>query len=232
MSDVLTQAATKRVLALFGPLAQIELAASRLGRECATPAARELVASVRAAVREIDAGVSDALVWLAPTSATASEQVDLTPTLHDLALRFGPVLAARERVLRVLCDDGRPAIGDPVYVRRIAVCLLRTSASLAGPGGTVTLGVTRDATRVGVETIWRRASDTGAATAGVRQAPHHAGDASSIVEAIERIEAVCASGGGVLEQCDQEDGGQLVVWLSDASESAATRGTEASWSAF
>jgi hypothetical protein len=155
----------------------------------------------------------------------------VTPTLRELALRLGPVLAARERSLRVTLEDGCCAAGDPEFVRRVAVCLVRIAASLAGRGGTLTLGVLRDATRIGVETQWRRVSGVHDTRRAVQQNQPRPNDDSSVAEAIAQAQAVCATGGGALEQVERADAGRLVAWFGEAVLCPVAREREVTWPA-
>ncbi len=219
MSDALRHAAAKRIAGLFGALSRIELAASRLARENLTPSARELLGAVREAASELDEGVNEALLWLTPAVATTRAAGELGPVLRDLAQRFAPVLAARDRTLRPCLDPASRATGDPEFVRRIATRMLRAAAQFAGCGGAITLGIVEGPARSGVEASWTRAG------AGFESRSDRARTSAErdLDGELTEVEAICMAGGCAFERVDGDQSGRLVVWLAARPDSVATR---------
>ncbi len=188
------------VLDMRTPLARAELAASRLLREAATPAARELAAGIGEAVAELDDLIGRALAVLLVRGAPAGS-ADLAGVLAELRQRLGPVLAARGVTWAGAPLESAPVAGPPARVRACCVALLRAAAALAGPGGAFELEPLREAGRPGL-----RLRDAGPAQAdGALRARQLRGLRGQVL----------AQGGGV-ELRDGEGGPEL--WFGAAEE--------------
>ncbi|MFQ5417008.1 MAG: hypothetical protein ACE5FL_08190 [Myxococcota bacterium] len=149
MNDPKTLAAAL-VLELRSPLARVELAVSQLAREANTPVARELVATISAAVAQADRDIDRIIALLVPLSPAPRRCDDLRPVLARLRQRIAPVLEARGTICETRDLDGEPLRGDPVLVERAALALIRAGAALVGAGGRVSLGLAREGSRFGV----------------------------------------------------------------------------------
>jgi signal transduction histidine kinase len=147
MSDLRGPLAAALAVEMRTPLARIELAASQLVREAATPLARELAAGISEAVRDLDALIARSLGLLLPSAAEARHE-PLGPVLEEVQERLHAALLARG----VRLEQGpRPGVrGDPERARRGALLLLRAGAPLVGEGGTLRLGLVADGVRWGL----------------------------------------------------------------------------------
>lgn len=114
-------------------LTRIELAASQLAREAATPAARRLAAGICDAVDELDRAVSETLALLRRADPRSAAREDLRPAFRALAARLGPSLAARGVRVEPQDRGGAPLLGDPRLLRQAAATLLRAGATCCGP---------------------------------------------------------------------------------------------------
>jgi len=125
---------------LRSPLARVELAASQLVRELATPGARALAACISEAVREADGGIERILPLLVP-GVRSFQSAELGTVVARVCERLAPVLDARGTALVA----GRPAAcgarGDPRLFEQAALGLVRAGAILVGPGGRLELGL-------------------------------------------------------------------------------------------
>lgn len=150
------------VLGMRTPLARVELAASQLDRDGATPRARELARCIREAVIEMDRRIETSLRALLP-AAPASVARACGNVLEEVLARVGDVLGARGLRCALRPDPPDPVIGDPDRLRRAALCLLRSAGGVAGSGGTVSIGLEDAPGRYGVSVdISRGGPDAGA----------------------------------------------------------------------
>lgn len=121
--------ALQRVLALEGrnALARVELAASELVQLEASPAARERLAAIRAAVDELD-DVLDKIERLSDPlrDEPSGARSRLTPVWASLVERIAPVLAARGLALTAKGEWADPTLALPVSVlERLLLAFLR-----------------------------------------------------------------------------------------------------------
>lgn len=130
---------------LRGALARVELAASQLGREAATPHARTLLRSISLAVAELDRGLTALTAALARDALPRrADPGPVSPVLASLVERLAPALAARGLRLEATLEVGDASLsGDPQAVRRAALLLLRCVADGLGAGGRLALAAAR-----------------------------------------------------------------------------------------
>ncbi len=138
------------VLGLRGPLARIELLASRLARFAPSPAEREIAEGISAAVAELDGMVGALLGLVAPPAAAADPVGPVGPVLDEVVARVAPALEARGMAWeRDRAGDG--ACAGLTLTRRVAIELLdRVSRDLA-PGAVLRFGARQHA---GGTTLW------------------------------------------------------------------------------
>ena len=132
------------------PLARAELAASRLARDAATPAARGLAAGISEAVREVDQEIVRSLQSLRPVDAAEDSFGDCADVLPALRTRMAPVLCAHDIAWTQAAKATReanelPVLGDRVGLARAAVVMLRAGIDFVGPGGCFVLETCRNA---------------------------------------------------------------------------------------
>ena len=132
------------ILRIRTPLARIELAASRLARDAATPAARDFAIGISQAVREIDDEIGDALGTLRPEPGATVDVGDCGPILTALRARMIPILQAYEIDWRPVESGDQQIGGDRLAFERAAVVMLRAGIALAGRAGTIHLSMVQD----------------------------------------------------------------------------------------
>ena len=130
---------------LRGALARVELAASQLGRDAATPHARALVRSISLAVAELDRGLAALTAALVRDALPRrADAAPVSPVLAEVVARLAPALAARGlRLDAAFGRDDAVLAGDPHVVRRTALLLLRCAADGLGAGGRLVLSAAR-----------------------------------------------------------------------------------------
>jgi len=126
-------------------LARVELAASRLARDAATPAARDLATGISEAVLDIDDEIGEALRTLRSEPDTGNDFEDCSPILAALRERITPILRAHGISWLRLGGEDEVVIADRVAVELAALVMLRTGIAQAGHGGAIQLSLVRDA---------------------------------------------------------------------------------------
>jgi hypothetical protein len=135
---------------LRSSLARVELAASQLGREVQTPAARDLARTISAAVGQADRQLDRIVALLAPQARVGRGVEDARSVLARLRGRIAPVLAARGTACELRAWGREPLRADPVLVERVALALVRIASALAGPEGRLWMALDREGEQVGV----------------------------------------------------------------------------------
>lgn len=139
MTPVPSQPGAALVLGLRGPLARIELLASRLARSATTPAEREIGESISAAVSELDGIIGRVLELFAPPASAADPVAPVGPVLDEVVDRVAPALEARG----LACERDRAGDGTcagTATARRAAIELLDRVCRELAPGSVVRLG--------------------------------------------------------------------------------------------
>jgi hypothetical protein len=175
------------------------LAASRLERENATPAARELAAGIGEAVSDLDSMITQLLTVLVPPTRLEVARERLNAVIPALHKRLGPVLAARG-VRWDLPKTESQIFGDADAVRAAALVVLRAGADFAGRGGWLRLEIQKDEERYGLRL------ECGAA----EEAPTSGCTEASLQALRSRI---YAQGGAIDAECSGVDCA-ADVWLS------------------
>lgn len=204
MSDLSRACAAALSLEMRSPLARIELLASQLAREGATPRARSLACAISEAVGEIDLLIARSLELLAPSAWAPPGEADLRPVLSAVRERLAPALAARG--LRWLDQPSPDAVvGDPSLAREALVNLLREAAARAGNPAELELTLRGDAEGYGFHLRWRSdrvaSCDEGPTDAlrrfaganGATLAWHASSDEGAIELRLPRREAGCSA---------------------------------------
>lgn len=201
-----TQAAV-RIGTALSPLATIELAASRLLRESATPAVHALARTISEAVQEIDAELASALLLLDATPIEPHAEADALPALRTLVRRATAALAAREIELRAALEAEAAWPGDPDLLAMATSLMVRIAAGQAGRGGRCELALQARDERRGVVVRWRAAPDQACG-------PEHEGEAGP------RLHALAARCGCVVEEHVDDDAGEIGWWTRAAGGGA------------
>jgi len=126
---------------LRSPLARVELAASQLLRQLATPGARALAACISEAVREADRGIERILPLLV-SGVRSFQSAELGTVVARVCERLAPVLDARGTSLVAGAPTAGGLRGDPRLYEQAALALVRAGANRVGPGGRLELGLT------------------------------------------------------------------------------------------
>ncbi len=187
------------------PLASVELVASQLEREAATPTTRRLAARVSEAVSELDGLIDRLLAVLIPPGVAADCVNDLGPVLERTRERLAPVLAARGVSWETPVPSPARIAGDPEQFRRLIAAMLRPAAAVAGVGGRISLSV---------EVAWERAGLTLHCERG--QPGAVAADQDAM---FEEARALAFGVGGALELEHRPDGIDAVLCLPQTAES-------------
>lgn len=170
---------------LRNPLARIELAASRLARDTATPAMGDAVDAIREAVAELDRRIGARALWERGDGARGS----LALLLQSLETRLRPALGARGIAVATDAGEADDPPREVWRARRAGLALLR-SAARCGPTAIALRGLRGDApTLWGIEATWtggRRESDL-AAVAPLRQACAECGAALEFAPGAMRL---------------------------------------------
>ena len=135
---------TDSILRMRTCLSRVELAATRLAREAATPAARGLAVGISKAVYEIDDEIGDALRALRSESQEA-DIGDCRPILAAFRRRMSPILRAHDVAW---CDDAVAVdlcIADRAAFEFSALVMLRTGIELVGADRTIDLSLVHGA---------------------------------------------------------------------------------------
>ncbi len=179
---------------LRGALARVELAASQLARDVATPRARALLRSISVAVADLDRGL--AALAASPgrgAQPRCPEAVPVAPLLTTIVERLRPALAARGLHLEAAVAEAETALaGEPQALRRAALLLLRCVAAGLATGGGLTLAA-------------EQAPDDGALVLAV-EAAGPARDGASDAAARSALRTLVAAQGASLEHEERRDG--------------------------
>ncbi len=171
---------------LRSPLAQIELAASQLGREALSPNARAQSEQIFEAVACVDELIERMLRVLVPPNRTLAGVRALAPVIAELRKRFAPALEACGVQWVGQMDRDIVARGDGDRVRVLTTELLRLALVLCGEAGHFELAVREG--QGGLELILGTHRREPLADAGLAEGR----------AAVERTRAAALEGGSVL----------------------------------